>query len=361
MESPPRLFTPIRLRGLELPSRIWVAPMCQYSAREGAPQPWHLVHLGSFAVGRASLILTEATAVSPEGRITAADTGIWSEALADAWRPVIDFVHQQGSRIAIQLAHAGRKASTRSPHHGRGYAPVEEGGWETVAPSAVGYGSLPVPRELDAAGIAGVVDDFVAAARRAVAVGFDAVEVHAAHGYLLHQFLSPLSNTRTDEYGGDLAGRTRLLLEVIEAVRVAVGRQIPVLVRISATDWVPGGWDLEQSVALAPLLADVGADLIDVSSAGLDRGQRIPVGPGYQVPLARAIRDAGPLPVSAVGLITSPAQAESILVDDAADVVLIGREFLRDSNLVLRAAAELGAHLEWPEQYRMARFAGSIP
>ena len=361
MESTSRLFTPIRLRDLELANRIWVAPMCQYSAKDGAPQTWHLVHLGSFAVGRAGLIFTEATAVSPEGRITAADTGIWSDELADQWRPVVDFVHQQGSRIALQLAHAGRKASTRSPYQGRGYAPPEEGGWETVGPSAIAFGSLPAPRELSVDEISSVITDFADAARRSVAVGFDAVEVHAAHGYLLHEFLSPLANQRTDSYGGDFAGRTRLLLEVVEAVRHAVGPSAPVCVRISATDWIAGGWDLKESVELAPLLDRAGADLIDVSSGGLGREQQIPVGPGYQVPLARAIREASAIPVSAVGLITSPAQAESVLVDDAADVILVGREFLRDSNLTLRAAADLGAHLEWPEQYRMARFAGSIP
>lgn len=361
MEPTSKVFTPIRLRGLEVPNRIWVAPMCQYSAIDGAPQAWHLVHLGSFAVGRAAMILTEATAISPEGRISSADTGIWSEELAEQWRPIVDFVHQQGSRLAIQLSHAGRKASTRPPHEGRGYAPPEEGGWETVAPSAVAYGSLPVPRQLSPEDIDSVVSDFADGARRSVEVGFDAIEIHAAHGYLLHQFLSPLSNRRTDGYGGDLNGRARLLLEVVDAVRAAVGTHVPVLVRISATDWIPGGWDLEQSVHLSPLLARAGADFVDVSSGGLGRDQEIPVGPGYQVPLARAVRHASALPVSAVGLITSPDQAESILVDGAADVVMVGREFLRDANLTLRSAAELGAHLEWPKQYRMARFAGSVP
>lgn len=361
MEKSPRLFTPIRLRELELPNRLWVAPMCQYSARDGAAQPWHTVHLGSFAIGQAGLILTEATAISPEGRITNADTGIWSDELAESWRPTVDFIHSQGSRVMVQLAHAGRKASIRSPYKGRGYLPPEEGGWQTVAPSSIASGSLPAPRELSTDEIAGVIKEFAHAARRATSVGFDGVEVHAAHGYLLHQFLSPLSNERGDRYGGDFAGRTRILLEIVEAVRAAVGASVPVFVRISATDWVSGGWDLRQSIDLAPLLVQAGADLIDVSSGGLDRKQEIPGGPGYQVPLARTVREAVAVPVSAVGLITTPAQAESILVDEAADVIMVGREFLRDSNLVLRAAAELGARLEWPAQYRMARFAGSIP
>jgi 2,4-dienoyl-CoA reductase-like NADH-dependent reductase (Old Yellow Enzyme family) len=361
MNSTPRLFTPIRLRELELPNRLWVSPMCQYSAVDGKPQPWHLVHLGSFAVGRAGLVIAEATAVSPEGRISPADAGIWSDEQAELWRPVVDFVHGQDTRIALQLAHAGRKASTRPPQRGRGYAPPEEGGWRTVAPSPIAFGSLPTPRELSRDEIAGVVADFAAAARRAIRAGFDAVEVHAAHGYLLHEFLSPLANHRADDYGGDFAGRTRLVLEVTRAVREAIGASVPLLVRISATDWCEGGWDLDQSVALAPLLAEAGADLIDVSSGGLLQEQKIHVGPGYQAPLARAVRAAGPLPVFTVGLITNALQAESLLIDEAADVIMAGREFLRDSNFALRAAAELGAPLEWPEQYRMARFPGSIP
>ncbi|QNN54294.1 NADH:flavin oxidoreductase/NADH oxidase [Nocardioides mesophilus] len=351
------LFSPVHLRDTTVRNRVWVAPMCQYSAVDGVPNDWHLVHLGSFARGGAGLVLTEATAVSPEGRISPVDTGIWNDAQRDAWVPIVEFVHGQGAVAGIQLAHAGRKASTRPPFEGRGVVPVEEGGWETVAPSAVEYPGLAVPRALSIAEIDQVVDDFVAAARRSIEAGFDVLEIHAAHGYLLHQFLSPLSNRRQDEYGGPLAGRSRLLLRVVEAVRAAVPAMTPLLVRLSATDWVEGGWTPEESVALARLLREAGVDLVDVSSGG-NAPAEIPVGPGYQVAFARQIREEAGIPTGAVGLITEPKQAEEVLADGAADVVLLARALLRDPHWALRAAHELGVRVgegvDWPKQYLRA-------
>lgn len=359
--TPPRLFEPVTLRGLRVEHRLWVAAMCQYSAVDGIPQPWHLVHLGSFAIGRAGLIVTEATAVSPEGRITADDAGIWTDAQAMEWSHVVDFVHGQGVPIVAQLAHAGRKASTRAPFQGRGYLPTAEGGWQTIGPSSLPYGALPPPRPMSFPDIAAIVRDFEDAARRAIGAGFDAVEIHAAHGYLLHQFLSPASNARDDSYGGTFANRTRLTEDVVRAVRSALPESVPLFVRVSATDWIPGGWGLQDTVRLASGLQGLGVDFISVSSAGNDHRQEIPVGPGYQLPLARAVRGGVSIPVGTAGLITEPAQAETALVDGGADVVFVARQFLREPGFALRAAAELGGHLEWPRQYRMARFDGSIP
>ncbi|MDC5696531.1 NADH:flavin oxidoreductase/NADH oxidase [Intrasporangium calvum] len=357
----PRLFQPIDLRGLRVPHRLWVAAMCQYSASEGVPAPWHHVHLGSFAIGRAGLVITEATAVSPVGRISSGDTGIWTDQQADEWASIVDFSHGQGVPMAVQLAHAGRKASTRTPSEGRGALPFEEGGWPTVGPSPIPYGRLPAPRELTTAEIGIVVADFAAAAARATAAGFDAVEIHAAHGYLQHQFMSPLSNERTDHYGGSFENRIRLTCEIVDAVRAVIPAAMPLLIRVSATDWVEGGWSLADTVRLAGELEQRGIDFISVSSAGNDHRQEIAVGPGYQLPLAREIRRATSLPVGAAGLITSPQQAETALVDEAADVIFAARQFLREPSFALRAAAELGGFLEWPVQYRMARFQGSIP
>ena len=359
--SPPRLFEPVHLRGLEVPHRLWVSPMCQYSAVDGVPQPWHLAHLGSFAIGRAGLVFTEATAVAPAGRISPTDTGIWTAEQAEAWRPVVEFVHDQGVPIGIQLAHAGRKASTRPPYRGRGYADESEGGWRTVGPSAIGYGRLPEPQALSVAEIEALVADFVAAAQRSVDAGFDVVEIHAAHGYLLDEFLSPVSNRREDGYGGSFENRTRLLQEVLRAVRDRLPDRVPLTVRVSATHWTPEGWCVDDTVRLAPLLEAAGADFISVSSGGNDPGQEIPVGPGYQVPLARRVRAAVGIPVGVAGMISTPDQAETVLVDGAADVVLAARQFLREPTFALRAAAELGGELTWPRQYRMAKFEGSIP
>lgn len=353
-----RLFEPLTLRGTTFRNRVFVSPMCMYSSVDGMPGDWHLVHLGARAVGGAGLVLTEATAVSPEGRISPHDAGIWNDAQADEWARVTAFVREQGSVPGIQLAHAGRKASCYRPwdaatgDHRTGSVPPSEGGWPTVAPSAIAFGRYAVPLALDGEGLAKVVDDFEAAARRAVGAGFEVLEVHAAHGYLLHQFLSPLSNARTDSYGGSFHGRTRLLREVVERVRATFDG--PLLVRISATDWTEGGWTLDDSVRLAPLLAERGVDLVDTSSGGLHHTQQIAVAPGFQVPFSEAIRAAG-IATGAVGLITEPKQAEEVIATGQADVVLLARELLRDPHWPLRAAAELGADIGWPAQYERAR------
>jgi 2,4-dienoyl-CoA reductase-like NADH-dependent reductase (Old Yellow Enzyme family) len=338
------LFSPITLRDLTLPHRVWLSPMCQYAvtARDGRPTDWHLVHLGARAVGGFGLILTEATAVLPEGRISPQDTGLWDDAQTQAWSRIVDFVHERGVAIGVQLAHAGRKGSTYRgfPGEPRGPAPEADGGWQPVGPSAEAFPGLLVPHQLTRSGLAATVDAFAQAARRADEAGFDVVEIHAAHGYLIHEFLSPLSNHRTDAYGGDLAGRSRLLVEIVDAVRALWPEGKPLLVRISGTDWVEGGWDVEQSTRLAALLAGHGVDLVDVSSGG-NRPATIPVGPGYQVPLAERVRTAG-LPVGAVGLITEPAQAEAIVAAGSADVVLLARAALREPAWPQRAAHELG-------------------
>jgi 2,4-dienoyl-CoA reductase-like NADH-dependent reductase (Old Yellow Enzyme family) len=349
-----RLFEPLTLRGVTARNRIWVAPMCQYSAVDGMPDDWHLVHLGARAVGGAGVVLTEATAVSPEGRISPQDTGIWDDAQAQAWARVVAFVQAQGALAGVQLAHAGRKASARRPWEGRGFVAPEDGGWTPVGPSPLAFPGLAEPAELDEEGIGKVRADFVAATRRALAAGFDVVELHAAHGYLLHEFLSPLSNQRTDGYGGDLAGRMRLVLEVVEDVRAVWPQDRPLLLRISASDWTDGGWTVEDSVALAKEAAARGVDLVDCSSGG-NVLAKIPVEPGYQVPFASQVRSGAGVPTGAVGLITDPQQAEQVLADGHADVVLLARELLRDPHWPLRAARELGVDVTWPVQYERAR------
>lgn len=352
------LFDPITLRSATFRNRLWVAPMCQYSvtARDGVPVDWHHVHLAQFASGGAGLILTEATAVLPEGRISPEDTGIWNDEQRDVWAGIVDAIHARGGAVAVQLAHAGRKASTFSPFaDGHGSVPLEEGGWITVAPSAVAFSGYAEPVAMDEAGIARCVEAFSEAARRSVEAGFDAVEIHAAHGYLLHQFLSPLSNVRDDAWGGSLENRARLVIEVVHAVRAAVG-ELPVLVRFSATDWVEGGLDVEDVAAVSGWVRDAGADFIDVSTGGLVHA-KIPVEPGYQVPFARRIREVTGLPVGAVGLITTGTQAQEIVASGLAEVALAGREFLRDPHFPLTAATELGVAVEglWPVQYDRAR------
>jgi 2,4-dienoyl-CoA reductase-like NADH-dependent reductase (Old Yellow Enzyme family) len=350
------LFTPLGLRETTLRNRIAVSPMCQYSARDGLPTSWHLVHLGSRAVGGAGLVLTEATAVTPEGRISPDDTGIWSDAHVEAWAPIARFVGRQGAVPGMQLAHAGRKASTDAPWRGGGPVGAEGGGWRPVGPGpepfAEGY---PVPRELGRDDLPGIVGAFRDGARRAAEAGFETVEIHMAHGYLLHQFLSPLTNHRLDDYGGSPENRRRLPLEVARAVREAFPVERPVLVRISATDWVEGGWDLEQSIALARELRAAGADLVDCSSGGAVPGARIPVAPGYQVPFARAIREQGEVATGAVGMITEPAQAEAVVSEGSADLVLLGRQMLRDPYWPLNAARALGVSAPWPDPYLRAR------
>lgn len=359
------LFEPFRLRDVTIRNRVWMSPMCQYSAADtgpatGAPTAWHATHLHSRAVGGAGLVIAEATAVNPEGRISPQDLGLWNDTQLEAFAPIVAVVAAAGATPGIQLAHAGRKASTYAPFAaGSGSVPREEGGWETVAPSAQAFGSYAPPRALTSADLDELVEDFRAATRRAVAAGFEVIELHGAHGYLLHQFLSPASNHRTDEYGGDLEGRMRLPLRVVDAVREELPGALPLVVRISATDWLPegAGWDVDQSVELSRRLKEHGADLVDVSSGGLDHRQQIEVGPGYQVPFAARIRREAGIATGAVGMITEPKQAQDILVAGEADAVLLARELLRDPYWPRHAAQALEvepACTPWPKQYLRA-------
>lgn len=328
-----------------------------YSAVDGVVQEWHHTHLAQFASGGAGLIVAEATAVVPEGRISPRDAGLWNDEQRDAWRPIVEAIHARDAAAGIQLAHAGRKASTWWPWADeRGSVPETEGGWITTAPSAVAFEGFASPVALDAEGIEAVVDGFAAAARRSLDAGFDVLEIHGAHGYLLHQFLSPLSNLREDEYGGSLENRARLLLRVVEAVRAVAGEQAPLFVRISATDHAEGGFTPDEAATVGGWASERGADLIDVSSGGLVAHQQISVFPGYQVPLAETVRQGGRIPVSAVGLITAAEQAEKVLADGAADAIFAGREWLRDPHFALRAAHELGADVSWPPQYERAHW-----
>ncbi|MDR3445708.1 MULTISPECIES: NADH:flavin oxidoreductase/NADH oxidase [unclassified Dyella] len=350
-----KLFTPYAQRSLSLRNRIVIAPMCQYSAIDGIPNDWHLVHLGSRAVGGAGLVIVEATAISAEGRISPGDVGLWSEAHQRAWQPITRFMKAQGAVAGVQLAHAGRKASAQRPWEGGGPLAADAGAWPTVAPSAVPFDKhWHTPQALDKAGIAKVIADFRAAAERALAAGFELIELHGAHGYLLHQFLSPLSNQRTDEYGGSFENRTRLVREVITAVREVWPEHLPLWLRISATDWTEGGWDIEQSVQLAAQVKSMGVDLIDVSSGGLIPHVKIPVSPGYQVPFAARLRHDAGIATGAVGLITESTHAARIIEEGSADVVLIARESLRDPYFPRRAAQELGVAITAPEQYQRA-------
>jgi 2,4-dienoyl-CoA reductase-like NADH-dependent reductase (Old Yellow Enzyme family) len=355
----PTLFTPFDVRGVRMRNRIWVAPMCQYSAedQDGVATDWHLVHLGSFATGGAGMVMTEAAAVSAEGRISPQDLGLWNDEQATAFARITTFLHAQGATTAIQLAHAGRKASTYRPWAPqRGSVPEQEGGWATVGPSPLAFPGYAAPRELTIVEIDSVVADFVAAAIRAVAAGFDVLELHAAHGYLLHQFLSPLSNQRSDEYGGSLENRARLLLRVITEVRAAVGESVPLFVRFSATDWTDNGWDEHQTATVAGWATQAGADVFDISTGGNVAGATIPLSPGYQVPFASHVKDTAVVRVNAVGLITTPDQANEIVVTGQADAVMLGREMVRDPHFALRAAHELGVELDyWPAQYVRAR------
>ena len=352
-----KLFEPITLRQLEIRNRVWLAPMCQYSCEngDGIVTGWHRQHLVSRAVGGFGLLLTEASAVTPEGRISPQDAGIWNDEQRDAWESIVDEVHGYGAAIGIQLAHAGRKASTYRGFAGERTGAVDcaEGGWQTVGPSAIAFDQLPAPSELTSTQIDAVVDAFVAAARRADEAGFDVVEVHAAHGYLLHEFLSPASNQRTDEYGGSAENRARLVVRVADAVRQVWPQHKPLFVRVSATDWNDTGWDVDATTALARQLKDVGVDLVDVSSGGNVLAD-IPVAANYQVPFASAVRQGAQIATGAVGLITEPAQAEAILTEQDADAILLGRAALRDPYWPLRAAHELG--ISWrdapyPPQY----------
>ena len=351
------LFDPLAQRSLNLRHRLVISPMCQYSAANGLPDDWHRVHLGSRAVGGAALIITEATAVSAAGRITHGDTGIWNDAQVDAWRPIVQFIQASGTLAGIQLGHAGRKASAQRPWEGGKSLPVGQDDWLTVAPSALPFDAgWHTPQALDVSGIQQVIADFRAAAQRALAAGFQLIELHAAHGYLLHQFLSPISNVRTDAYGGSFENRTRLVREVIAAVREVWPAELPLWLRISATDWAENdaGWNIQESVELARQVKLLGVDLIDVSSGGTLAHPTIPTGPGYQVPFAARIRREADIATGAVGMITEPEQAQAIIANGEADVVLMARESLRDPYFARRAAKALGATIDPPAQYGRA-------
>jgi 2,4-dienoyl-CoA reductase-like NADH-dependent reductase (Old Yellow Enzyme family) len=351
------LFSPLTIRGIEVKNRVTVSPMCEYSSTDGFANDWHLVHLGAFATGGAGLIITEATAVSPEGRISPADLGIWKDEHIEMLERINTFIHQNGSIAGVQLAHAGRKASHAEPWNGGKQIPLLSGGWQTVSASELPFTDAEEkPLELDKAGINKVIEDFKAATYRSIKAGFKVIELHAAHGYLLHQFLSPLSNQRTDEYGGSFENRIRLLLEVTDTVRAAWPAEYPLFVRISATDWTPGGWTGDDSAQLAGILKDKGVDLIDCSTGGNVAKAKIPVGPNYQVEFAEKVKKESGILTGAVGMITTPEQADQIIQTEQADLVFLAREHLRDPHFALRAAHVLGHELKWPVQYERAKW-----
>ncbi len=349
----PSLFTPLTQRGVTFANRIVVSPMCQYSSEDGLANDWHFVHLGSRAVGGAGLVIVEATAVTPEGRITPQDMGIWTDGHVAPLKRIVDFMHQHGSRAGVQLAHAGRKASTARPWEGGKKLLPAEGGWtDVLAPSAIPFSKdYPQPIELEKAGIRSIVQAFVEATRRSLEAGFDVVEIHAAHGYLIHEFFSPLSNQRTDAYGGSFENRTRILIEVVNAVREVWPEDRPLWVRISATDWAEGGWNPDESAQLGKVLKNHGVDLVDASSGALVEYAKIPTGPGYQVEFAEKIRREAGIATGAVGMIIDAAQADTIIRTGQADVVLLAREMLRDPYWPLHAAERLGQKITWPAQY----------
>jgi len=351
-----KLFEPLQIKSVQLKNRIVVSPMCQYSSEDGFSNDWHLVHLGTRAVGGASLVIAEATAVSPEGRISPEDLGIWKDEHIEGLQRITAFIESQGSVPGMQLAHAGRKASNSSPWKGGRMMTIEQGGWQTVAPGQVPFrADEPNPLALDKAGIEKVKSDFKAAAARALAAGFKVIEIHAAHGYLLHQFYSPLSNQRTDEYGGSFENRIRLLLEVTDAIKEVWLPTLPLFVRISATDWTEGGWTPEDSVQLVKALKARDVDLIDCSTGGNVPHARIPVAAGYQVPFAEKIKKETGILTGAVGMITTAQQAEEIIATGKADVVIVARQLLREPYFALDAAKELGADVKWPDQYLRAK------
>ena len=350
------LFTPITIRSLTLKNRIVVSPMCEYSSVDGFANDWHLVHLGSRAVGGAALVIVEATAVSPEGRITPADLGLWKEDHISFLQRINEFIVSQGSVPGIQLAHAGRKASHHIPWKGGKALSPDEGAWQTLAPSAVAFSDgEPKPKEMTIEDIKQFINNFEQAVKRALKAGFQVIEIHGAHGYLLNEFLSPLSNHRTDEYGGSFENRARLILEITAATRKLIGEEMPLFVRISATDWVEGGFTADDAVQLARLLKDKGADVIDCSSGGNSPAQKIPVGPMYQVPFAEKIKKETGMLTGAVGLITSASEAEQILSNQQADLIVLARQLLRDPYFPLHAAKELGVDIQWPVQYERAK------
>jgi 2,4-dienoyl-CoA reductase-like NADH-dependent reductase (Old Yellow Enzyme family) len=350
------LFQPLQIRNIILKNRIVVSPMCQYSSIDGFATDWHLVHLGSRAIGGAGLVITEATAVSPEGRISPDDLGIWKNEHIDFLKRITTFLEAHGAVPGIQLAHAGRKASHQSPWKGHKALTAEEGGWQTVAPSAVPHTiGEPLPKAMTTEDIEKVKNDFIAATKRALEAGFKVFEIHAAHGYLLNEFLSPISNLRRDEYGGSFENRIRLLLEIVADTRKMIGETLPLLVRISATDWVACGWTEDDSVLLSKILKDKGVDLIDCSSGGNSAEQKIPLAPMYQVPFAKKIKKETGILTGAVGLITTTVEAEKILSEKQADLIILARQFLRDPYFPLHAAKELGDDVAWPVQYDRAK------
>ena len=351
-----KLFSPFIIKDIEFKNRLVISPMCQYSAVDGFANDWHLVHLGSRAVGGAALIIQEATAVSANGRITPGDAGLYKEEHVEKWRRITDFIHQQGAVAGIQLAHAGRKASCSVPWNGGIQLKENEGGWRTVSSSAISFNSEDdAPQALNSEGISKVIADFKTAAQRSLAAGYKVLELHAAHGYLIHQFLSPLSNHRTDSYGGSFENRIRLLLEIVKAVQTAWPQNLPLFVRISATDWVEGGWNIDEAVKLSSVLKASGVDLIDCSSGGLVPYAKIPWKPGYQVAFAERIKKEAGILTSAVGLITEVQQAEHIIKKGEADLILLGRESLREPYFAMKAAANLGDDITWPLQYQRAK------
>lgn len=347
-----KLFSPLKIRDIEFKNRIAVSPMCQYSSENGVPTDWHFVHLGSRAVGGAALVIAEATAIAPEGRISPDDAGIWNDEQVEAYKKITSFIKEQNSVAGIQIAHAGRKASTYSPWKGNGYVQPKDGGWITLAPSAIPFSeNYSTPKEMSNGDIEKVVEHFRSAAERSVRAGFEVIEIHMAHGYLVHEFLSPLSNQRKDNYGGSFENRTRLALQIAKAVRQTVPQSLPVFVRISATDWVEGAWDVEQSAELATRFKEIGIDLIDCSSGANVPFAKIPVGPGFQVPLSEKVKKKAGILTGTVGMITTAVQAESILSEGKADLIIMGRELLRNPYWPLQAAKELNTELEWPKQY----------
>lgn len=349
------LFQPMTLRGLTVRNRVWVSPMCMYSCDNGVATDFHTVHYGQFALGGAGLIVVEATGVTADGRITPQCLGMWSDAHAEALAPAIAFARSHGAAVAIQLAHAGRKASAKAPHSGPGITTLEDGGWVPMGPTDEAFPGLATPTAATDADIHRVIDAFAAAAQHSVDAGADAIEIHGAHGYLLHQFCSPLVNTRTDDWGGSFENRIRLSLSVARAIRKVIPESMPLMYRVSATDYVEGGWTVEDSARLAEVLHECGVDLIDVSSGGAVAQVSIPVGPGYQVPLSSHIRSQAAIATNAVGLITEAAQAEAVLADGAADAVMMARGWLRDPHLALTWAHDLGEEIDWPRQYARGR------
>ena len=357
----PGIFDDIKIRELVIPNRIWLSPMCQYSASAGVPNHWHLVHLGKFAMGKVGLVMVEASAISANARSTLHDTGIWNEEQVDAWIPIIDFVHQQGSKIGIQLWHAGQKSSTTTPWQGQEYVGPESGGWQAVAPSEIAFGKLPKPRSLTIQEIAEIIQDYKSSASRALSAGFDVLEIHGAHGYLIHSFLSPISNIRTDQYGGSFENRIRFVVEVVKAIRQVGPADRPLFLRTSAHDWIEGGWNTEENVELAKVLLPLGVDLFDCSSGGIKSDISYPVAPGYQVRFSADVKNGSQMLTCAVGVITDPTAAEEIVRGGNADAVMLGREFLRNPNWVLDAAQSLKIDLEWLNQYKQGKPRKNLP